>query len=61
MFITYTLEPVETDTKMTCEVESDKYGYLWILLKFFEILFLRRLTEKQWQKALENLKTILEK
>jgi hypothetical protein len=61
MFVTYTMEPVEKDTKITCEVKSEKYGYLWIFVKFLEILFLRRLTEKQWQKVLENLKTILEK
>ncbi len=35
-------------------------AYLWILLKFLEILFLRRWTEKQWQKTLENLKNTVE-
>jgi len=58
-WVTYSLEPVGTDTKITCEVESEKY--LGILGKFLIKLFLRRWAKKQTQKALENLKSILEK
>ena len=60
MLRTYSLEPVGTDTKITCEVESEKYGIFGILGKFLEELYLRRWAEKQMQKALENLKSILE-
>jgi len=59
MLITYSLKPVGTDTKFTYELESEKY--LGIFGKFLIKLFLRRWAEKQIQKALENLKTILEK
>jgi len=59
MFITYSLEPVETGTKFTYETESEKY--LGIFGKFLIKLFLRRWAEKQMRKALENLKSILEK
>ena len=56
---TYTLEPVGTDTKLTCELESVKF--LGIFGKFLEKLYLRRWAEKKIWKALENLKDILEK
>ena len=59
MFITYSLEPVETGTKFTYETESEKY--LGIFGKFLIKLFLRRWAEKQIQKALDKLKGILEK
>ena len=59
MFVTYSLEPVGTDTKFTYELES---GLPWgIFGKFLEKLFVRRMAEKNIQKALENLKSILEK
>ena len=59
MFTTYSLEPVGTDTKFTYELESElPFG---IIGKFLEKLYFRRWAEKQIQKALENLKSILEK
>jgi hypothetical protein len=58
-FTTYTLEPIGTDTKFTYELESEKF--LGIFGKFLEKLYLRRWAEKQTQKQLENLKSILEK
>jgi hypothetical protein len=58
---TYSLEPVGTDTKITCEVESEKYGVFGIFGKILEILYLRRWAEKRIQKELENLKAILGK
>ena len=60
-FTTYTLEPVGTDTKITCEVESEKYGIFGILGKFLEKLYLRRWAGKRLEKNFETLKTILEK
>ena len=58
MFVTYSLEPVGTDTKFTYELESElPWG---IFGKFLEKLFARRMAEKNIQKALENLKSILE-
>ena len=57
-FTTYTLEPEGRDTKFTVEVETEKY--LGIFGEFLIKLFLRRWAEKQMQKSLENLKTILE-
>ncbi|MHA2429134.1 MAG: hypothetical protein ACXADB_14025 [Candidatus Hermodarchaeia archaeon] len=59
MLQTITLEPVGTDTKLTYEVETEKF--LGIFGKLLELLYFRRWAEKQMQKALENLKTILEK
>ena len=61
MFITYSLEPVGTGTKLTYEIESEKYGVFGILGKFLEKLYLGRMVKKQIEKALENLKNILEK
>ncbi len=59
MFITYSLEPVGTDTKITYELESElPFG---IFGKFLEKLFARRWAEKMIWKALENLKSIMEK
>ena len=59
MFTTYTLEPVETDTKFTYELESElPFG---VFDKFLEKLFARRWAEKMVWKALENLKSIVEK
>lgn len=60
MVITYSLEPMGTDTKLTYELESEKYGILGIFGKFLEKLYFRRMVKKQIQKALENLKSILE-
>ena len=61
VFITYSLEPMGTDTKLTYEIESEKYGYLGLFGKFLEKLYFRRMINKQIQNALENLKSILEK
>ncbi len=61
MFITYSLEPAGTDTKLTYELESEKYGIFGVFGKFLEKLYLRRMVKKQIKKALENLKSILEK
>ena len=61
MFITYSLEPAGTDSKLTYEIESEKYGIFGIFGKFLEKLYLRRMAKKQIQKALANLKSILEK
>jgi hypothetical protein len=61
MFITYSLEPAGTDSKLTYEIESEKYGIFGIFGKFLEKLYFRRMAKKQIQKALENLKSILEK
>ena len=61
MLITYSLEPAGIYTKLTYEIESEKYGIFGIFGKFFEKLYLRRMMKKQIQKALENLKSILEK
>ena len=60
MFITYSLEPVGTDTKTTREIESEKYGIFGIFGKFFEKLYLHRWAKKKMQKEFENLKSILE-
>jgi hypothetical protein len=57
-FTTYSLEPEGRDTKFTVEVETEKF--LGIFGEFLIKLFLRRWAEKQMQKSLENLKTILE-
>jgi hypothetical protein len=61
MYRTYSLELVGTDTNITCELESGKYGIFWVFGKLFEILYLRRWARKKMQKELENLKSILEK
>ena len=61
MFITYSLEPAGTDTQLTYELESEKYGIFGVFGKFLEKLYLRRMVKKQIKKALENLKSILEK
>jgi carbon monoxide dehydrogenase subunit G len=59
MFTTYSLEPVGTDTKFTYELEAElPFG---IFGKFLEKLFVRRWAEKMLWKALENLKSIVEK
>jgi hypothetical protein len=61
MFVTYSLESTEADTKFTYALESGEYGIFGIFGKFLEKLFLRRMTEKQIEKALLNLKSTLEK
>ena len=59
MLTTYTIEPVGTNTKLTCETETEKF---WgIVGKFLEKVYYRRWAEKQIQKTLEKLKNILEK
>jgi len=59
MFVTFSLEPVERDTKFTYVLESElPFG---IFGKFLEKLYFRRWAEKMILKELENLKTILEK
>ncbi|KON32775.1 MAG: hypothetical protein AC479_06755 [miscellaneous Crenarchaeota group-6 archaeon AD8-1] len=58
MYVTYSLESMISETKLTYELES---GLPWgIFGKFLEILFARRMVEKNIEKALENLKKILE-
>ena len=61
MLTSYSLEPVGTDTKITYEVESEKYGVFGIFGKILEKLYLRRWAGKQVEKYLKNLKSILEK
>ncbi|MCW4037498.1 MAG: SRPBCC family protein [Candidatus Bathyarchaeota archaeon] len=59
MFTTYSLEPLGTATKVTYELESElPFG---IFGKFLEKLFARRWAEKMIWKALENLKSVLER
>ena len=60
MLRTYFLEPVGTDTKITSEFESEKYGIFGILGRFFEVLYLRRWAEKTLWTELEKLKSLLE-
>jgi uncharacterized membrane protein len=56
---TYILEPVEKGTKFT--VVTD-YEMPWgVLGKILELLFIRRVTEKEIDRDLKNLKSILEK
>ena len=47
MFITYSLEPIGIDTKLTYEIVSDKHGYLGLLGKFLEKLYFRRMIKKK--------------
>lgn len=61
MFVTYYIESLGSETKFTYELESGEYGNLGIFGKFLEKLVLRRMTEKQIEKSLINLKRILEK
>jgi carbon monoxide dehydrogenase subunit G len=61
MFVSYSLETAGTDTKLTYEIESEKYGIFGIFGNFLEKLYFGRMAKKQIQKALENLKSILEK
>jgi carbon monoxide dehydrogenase subunit G len=60
MYVSYSLEPVGANTKLTYEIESDKYGILGIFGKLLEKLYFRRMVKKQIKKALDNLKNILE-
>jgi len=57
--VTHILEPVEEGTKMTYVVD---YEMPWgILGKILEKLFFRRVMEKEFERDLENFKSILEK
>jgi uncharacterized protein YndB with AHSA1/START domain len=57
--VTWTLEPIEKETEFTHEAD---YGMPWgILGKILGPLFVYRIIEKEVEKELENLKTILEK
>jgi len=57
--ITIVLEPVEDGTKLTYAVD---YEMPWgIFGKFIEKLFAKRIGERQLEKSLEKLKSILEK
>ncbi len=57
--LTYTLEPVEEGTKLT---QRTDYELSWgILGKFLDKLVAQRITEKDMERQLENLKSILEK
>jgi len=56
---TYILEPVEKGTRFT--VVAD-YEMPWSILgKILEPLFIRRVMEKEFERDLKNLKSILEK
>jgi uncharacterized protein YndB with AHSA1/START domain len=57
--ITYTLEPVEAGTRFTCEVNMNEIPW-GILGKILSPLWVR-MGRKEYEKALENLKNILEK
>jgi len=57
--LTYTLEPVEEGTKLT---QRTDYELSWgILGKFLDKLVAQRISEKDMERQLENLKSILEK
>ena len=57
--MTYILEPAEDGTKLTYVVE---YETPWgIVGKFLGKLFLKRMGEREFEKSLEKLKSILEK
>jgi len=59
MFTNYSLKPIKTDTKFSYELESElPFG---VFGKFLEIVWARRWAEKMIGKALENLKSIMEK
>jgi len=59
LLATYTLEPVEAETKFTYVGE---YKMPWgIFGKFLDKLFIHRIAEKELGTELENLKKILEK
>ena len=59
MMLTYTLEPVEEGTKLT---QRTDYELSWgILGKFLDKLVAQRITEKDMERQLEQLKGILEK
>ena len=58
MMLTYTLEPVEEGTKFTQRLD---YELSWgILGKFLDKLVAQRMTEKDMERQLENLKSLLE-
>ena len=57
--MTYILDPVDGGTKLTYVVE---YETPWgIVGKFLGKLFLKRMGEREFEKSLEKLKSILEK
>jgi len=57
--LSYTLEPVAEGTKLT---QRTDYELSWgILGKFLDKLVAQRMTEKDMERQLENLKSILEK
>ena len=59
LLATYTLEPVEAETKFTY---AGEYEMPWgIFGKFLDKLFIHRIAEKDLGTELENLKTLLEK
>jgi len=59
MMLTYTLEPVEEGTKLT---QRTDYELSWgILGKFLDKLVAQRMTEKDMERQLERLKSVLEK
>ena len=47
MFITYYLELAGKDTKLTYEIESEKYGYFGLFGKFLEKLYFRRIKKSK--------------
>jgi len=59
MIMTYILEPADEGTKFTYTVDYEMH---WSILdKVIEKLYLRRHIEKETEKSLEKLKSILEK
>ena len=59
MMLTYTLEPVYEGTELT---QRTDYELSWgILGKFLDKLVAQRMTEKDMERQLEKLKSILEK
>lgn len=55
---TFTLRPTEVGTKLTFATD---YVLSSLLMKIFDKLVVGRVLEKESEKSLENLKSILEK
>ena len=59
MIMTYFLEPIDKRTRLTYTVDYEMH---WSILgKIIEKLYLRRHIEKETERSLETLKSILEK
>ena len=55
---TFSLKPTETGTEVTYVMDYEFHSILW---KILEKLVVGRMMEREYEKALENLKSILEK